>query len=505
VAKKIAVIDMGSNTMRMLVMKIYSDQSFKMIDEVKEMVRLSEGMGDKKIIQPDPIKRTLHVLKLFKTIIEAHKVDEVMAVTTAAVRNSNNKDEFLQKIKEEVGMDFNVISGEQEAYYGYLGVINTVDVKNCVIIDIGGGSTEISLVVNKRLKQSVSLPYGAIVLTEQFLGKYPVSQGKLAALEAYMLNGLKGITWLNEAKGLPVVGLGGTIRTLAKVNKSKVGFPLGNLHNYQLDYKAVSCVYNEITSKDLEEIIKIPGVKKERVDIITAGLVPVKMLMEYLGSNSLLISGNGVREGIFYEHYLKEINYKGAQLDDVLEHSVTNILKNYYINIQHSQHVRMLALEIFDQTQLIHRFDESYRKLLSTASLLHDIGSYIDYYNHHKHGFYLTLNSKINGLTSKEKLLCAFLVGFHRDADFKEDWKKYNMIIKKEDYNDIKKLSIFLKIAEKLDRSEYTIVENVECDITKKAVAIKVITESNPNLEIEAALKYKKDFLKAFKKELIII
>ncbi|QUH25388.1 exopolyphosphatase [Serpentinicella alkaliphila] len=502
---KVAVIDLGSNTIRMLIMKIYRDRSFKMIDEIKEMVRLSEGMGDKKILQKEPMERTLHVLMLFKAIIEAHEVDEVMAIATAAVRNATNKDEFLKRIKVELDMNFDVIAGEKEAYYGYLGVINTIDIENCVIVDIGGGSTEISLVLDKRFKESISLPYGSIILTEQFLGKEQVTQEKIQTLENFMIKVLSGIKWLKSAVGLPIIGLGGTIRTLAKVNKNKVAFPLNSLHNYQLDHKEVSRVYKEITSKDLDGRIKLPGVNKERADIIIGGLVPIKVIMEYLNSNNLVISGNGVREGIFYEYYLKQIKCNNMRLDDVLEHSVTNILKNYNLNLQHCYHVRKLALEIFDQTQSIHKFDEGYRKLLSTSSLLHDIGNYIDYYNHHQHGFYLTLNSKINGMDNKEKLLCAYLVGFHRDADFKEDWKKYNMLIKKEDYDNIKKLSIFLKIAEKLDRSEYASVKNIECDITKKVVIIKVITDNNPILEIEAALKYKKDFLKAFKKDLIIL
>lgn len=505
VEQKIAVIDLGSNTIRMLIMKIYSNQSYKMLDEVKEMVRLSEGMGDNMVLQPEPIKRTLHVLKLFKKIIESHKVDNVMAIATAAIRNASNQEELLRSIKTEVGIDFNVIAGEKEAYYGYLGVINTIEIENCVIIDIGGGSTEIVLVENRKIKKSVSLPYGAIVLTERFLEKDEVLQDKLTYLEKYMVKRFKEIKWLEKAKGLPVIGLGGTIRILAKMDKNKIEFPLSSLHNYHLTYKEVLYAYKEVMSKNLEERIKISGLNKERADIITGGLVPIKMLMEYIDSQNLVISGNGVREGVFYEYYLKDVKLNEVKVIDVLYHSVNNILKNYFVNLQHSYHVEKLALEIFDQTQALHKFGVEERKLLSVAALLHDIGTHIDYYNHHKHGFYLVLNSRLNGLRNREKLMCAFLVGFHRETDFKEDWSKYKMLIAKKDYDHVKKLSIFLKIAEKLDRSEYTSVKGLECDITKTAVKIKVISSNNPSLEIEGALKYKKEFLKAFKKELLII
>ncbi|MBZ4644519.1 MAG: exopolyphosphatase / guanosine-5-triphosphate,3-diphosphate pyrophosphatase [Petroclostridium sp.] len=503
--KKFAIIDLGSNSVRMIIMKVYEDGSYKMIDQAKEMVRLSEGMGEENTLKPMAIKRTLYTLKLFKKLIEVHKVDEVFTIATAAVRNAVNQRFFLDKVKFETGFDFQVISGEDEGYYGYLGVINTIQIKDCVIIDTGGASTELVRVENRRVKNAVSLPYGAVVLTEKFLLKDVITSDSLEKLQEFMYKQLEDIKWLKEAKGLPIVGLGGSIRTLAKIDKKKAGFPLESLHNYQMSYNAVTYAYDRVTKSNLEDRKSIPGVGKERADIIAAGLAPVRCLMDYLKSDTLIISGNGLREGVFFKKYLEVCNNGDEIVSDVLRHSIENTLKNYDVNIGHSEHTEKLALSLFDQMQELHGLGEAERKILSTAALLHDIGMYVDYYNHHKHGFYLVLNSRINGLTARELVMCAFIVAMHENEDFKQDWKEYDALIDKSDYETIKKLSLFLRIAEKLDRNEYGSVEDIACYITDDSIQIMLKSSNYPELEIAAAMKSEKNFEKLFNKRLYIV
>ncbi|MFZ5966692.1 MAG: exopolyphosphatase [Bacillota bacterium] len=503
--KKFAIIDLGSNSVRMIIMKMYTDGSYKMIDQVKEMVRLSEDMGEEMTLKPVAIKRTLYTLKLFKKLIDAHKVDKIFTIATAAVRNAANQQFFLDKVRFETGFDFEVITGEMEAYYDYLGVMNTIDIQDCVIIDIGGASTELVMVENRQLKKAVSLPYGAVVLTERFLGKENVAPESIKKLEEFILKAFDNIKWLKDLKGMPVVGLGGSIRALAKVDKRKIGFPLESLHNYQMTRQEVISAYDEVTKASLEERKNIPGIGKDRADIIIGGFVPIQCLMNYLKADKLVISGNGLREGVFYKTYLEALGHSGDLIDHVLFHSVENLLKNYDANIQHCKHVERLALSLFDQLKGLHRMGEAERKLLSVGALLHDIGMYVDYYNHHKHGFYLVLNSRISGLRNRELVMSAFIVGMHRTEDFKEDWKAYNMLIDKSDYEIIKKLSLFVKIAEKLDRNEYGSVEDVMCYTTADSVQIMLRTDNTPELEITAAMKNEKNFEKVFGKKLYIV
>lgn len=503
-SKKIAIIDLGSNSVRMLMMKVCDDGSYKMLDQVKDMVRLSEGMGEENTLKPVPIKRTMNTLNLFKKLIRVHQADQVIPIATAAVRNAANQALFLEKVKAETGFDFRVASGEEEARYGYLGVINTMRLDNGVMIDIGGGSTEVAWIENRQLKKAVSFPFGAVVLTEKFLGRDVITPDKVKKVEQYVKKHLEALDWLKPLKGYPVVGLGGSIRTLAKMNKHKIGYPLESLHNYQMRDDEVEEHYQQLTKGTIEEIRQIPGVNKDRSDIIAAGVAPLRALMKTLDSRKLMISGNGLREGVFYEQYLQE-NGLPELVEEVTFHSVDNVLKNFEMNLDHCHHVKKLSLALFDQLQELHGMGPEERRLLSVGALLHDVGMHIDYYNHHKHGFYLTLNARLNGLRNRERVMSAYIVGMHRETGLKEDWKQYDMLVDEKDREIVKKLSLFVRVAEKLDRSETASVQDLTCYITPDDVQVMVKTNNSPELEITTAMTFSKDFKKMFGRKLYIV
>lgn len=471
--KKIAIIDLGSNSVRMLIMKVYENGAYKVIDYVKEMVRLSEDMGDEMILKPIAIKRTIDALIYFRKIIKDYKIDKVISIATAAVRNSNNQQIFLERVKKETGLDMKVISGEDEAYYDYLGVINTIQIEDCVIVDIGGASTEIILVRNRKIKELTSLPYGAVLLTDRFLKNNTDSLENINDLEEFISEKLENITWLKDIKDIkdiPIIGLGGSIRTLAKIHKKNIACPIGILHNYQITHKEVLEIYENVTNVNLDERKKIPGIKKERADIIVGGLAPIKVLMDYLNGEKLIVSGNGLREGLFFEDYMKDFHNNAELIDDVLHHSVENVLKNFDANMDDCYIVQKLALDIFDKTIDVHTFGVEEKKILSVSALMYDIGKNVDFYNRYRHGFYLVLNSNINGLCKRELVMSAFIVAMHLNMGFKKNWKEYDMLLDKNDYTVIKKLSIILKLAEKLARSGCRNEEDVLCNITLKDI-----------------------------------
>ncbi len=503
-SKKIAIIDLGSNSVRMLLMKMCDDGSYKMLDQVKDMVRLSEGMGDENTLKPVPIKRTMNTLNLFKKLIRVHHTDQVIPIATAAVRNAANQALFLDKVKMETGFDFRVASGEEEARYGYLGVINTMDLDAGVMIDIGGASTEVGWIENRQLKKAVSFSFGAVVLTEKFLGREKITPDKVKKVEQYVKKHLEELDWLKPLKGYPVVGLGGTIRTLAKMNKHKIGYPLESLHNYQMSDDEVEEHYQQLTKGTIDEIRQIPGVNKDRSDIIAAGVAPLWALMKTLNTKKLMISGNGLREGVFYEQYLKEMGLPEI-VEEVTFHSVDNVLRNYDMNLDHCHHVKNLSLSLFDQMKEIHGMGAEERRLLAVGALLHDVGMYIDYYNHHKHGFYLALNARLNGLRNRERVMIAYIVGMHRETGLKEDRKQYDMLMDDKDWEIVKKLSLFVSIAEKLDRSETASVQGLTCYLTETDVQVMVKTTNTPELEIATAMNFSKDFKKLFGRKLYIV
>ncbi len=496
--ERYAIIDLGSNSVRMNVVHVKKDGSYILLDQAKEMVRLSENMGEEKTLKPEPIERTIQALKLLKKLSSAYEADHVYALATAAVRMAVNQAYFLERVKDEVGLDFTVLTGEQEAYYDYLGVINTIDVDNCLIVDIGGGSTELIWVENREHRAAVSLPIGSVSITENY-----VSQGKegLDAAKAAIKAHFKDVPWLKNLKGIPVVGLGGVIRTLAKVDRHKNNLQEIYLHNYRLSRGDCDDMFGLILKSTPLELSKVNGINKKRADIIGGGILPIKMIMEMLEAEALIVSGNGLRDGWFYKQYSKLWN-RPILVADVLAHSLDNIMKRYEINRGHSTHVTLLSLKLFDNLKIFHGFTDAYRKLIKASALLHDIGMYIEYYNHHKHGFYLTMNSRLCGLTNTEIISCAYLVGMHRNEKLKVELEQYAGIVDRREFRRLNDLALFLGISEKLDRSESGTIEDIDVKIEGNAVLIKLYSKEKPTLEMAAASEYINKFKASFGVEL---
>ena len=500
---KTAIIDLGSNSARVIIMQLFEDGSYKMIDQGKAVVLLSEGMAADLNLRSTAMARAIEVLKLFKKLIESHKVEKVFAIATAAVRNSRNGGQFLNLVKSETGFDFTIISGAEESYYDYLGVINTIDIKDCVIVDTGGGSTEIVLVKNRRVSHAISLPYGAVVLTEKFLTSGDESKLGLKAAETFIRGKIRALKWLDAAKGLPVIGLGGSIRNLAKIHKNTNGFIIDGLHNYRIPAVDVGIIYDKISGLKVNDRKKLLGLSKDRASIIAGGLVPVSLIMEYIASEQLIISGSGLREGVFYKNFHLACGMEREIVDDVLEHSLLNTMMKYESNIPHGRQVQMLALSMFDQLKDLHGLDDRYRRQLYVGSLLHDIGLYVDYYNHHNHGFYLATNSGINGLSHRDQLICGYIIALHRNEDFNKSWKDYSLYMDQNDYEAIRKLGMFVRISEALDRNEYGHVEKIQCTVEQDQIKIILSARRVADLEIAAANLSGKAFKKVFGKKLV--
>jgi exopolyphosphatase/guanosine-5'-triphosphate,3'-diphosphate pyrophosphatase len=494
--EKKAVIDLGSNSVRMNIIGINEAGGYSIFDQAKEMVRLSEGLLESHYLQDKSMDRTIKALKYFKKLIKMHEITEVHALCTAAVRMAKNQEMFLRRVKEEVGLNFRVLSGEEEAYYDYLGVVNSMVCDKAVLIDIGGGSTEIIWVEDRRFKDAVSLPYGSVLLTEMFSD---ISSKKKRIKEAlrFMKEALSKISWLKNLKGYPIIGLGGTIRALGKVDKYMNDYPIRNMHNYHLTTGEIEFLIDKIFITPDGKEHEIEGISKKRSDVMTMGLMPLYALIHQLEAREMRISGSGLRNGYFYEKYFKKIG-QPIIVKDVLEHSYVNMMRRFSVPEKHSSHVQKLALALFDQLSSIHDFQERDREALAIASLLHDVGIHIEYYDHHLHGMYMLLYARINGLRIKEHVKVAFLVGNHRANGLKHIIDDYRTMFTKKELRSIQELSIFLQIAEQLDRSVTGVVEKIEVEIIDDYAMIYLHAKEIPELEMEAARRFSESFKKAY-------
>lgn len=300
--ENLAVIDLGSNSVRMTISRISDDGTYETVAQEKEYVRLSENMGVEKILQPEAIERTISALKNFKTIYSKLDHLNIVAVATAAVRQATNQKQFLKRVKNDIGINLNVISGTREAYYDYVGVSETLPATNAVIIDTGGASAEIVLVQNGKVSNLISIPIGSVTLSSKFDLADDIAATEVFKAMIFVNKIFQSVWWLRNGLNLPIIGLGGSNRTLAKINRRFNNLlDTNDIHGYQLRDDAINETFEHIIGMNLDERKKVPGINKERADIIVGGLIPVILLMNYLDSDRIMFSTSGLREGILFE------------------------------------------------------------------------------------------------------------------------------------------------------------------------------------------------------------
>ncbi len=300
--ENLAVIDLGSNSVRMTISRISSDGTYETVAEEKQYVRLSENMGAEKILQPEAIERTITALNSCKDIY--YKLDHlrIKAVATAAVRQATNQKQFLKRVKNDIGINLDVISGSKEAYFDYVGVSETLPATNAVIIDTGGASAEIVLVQNGKVSNLISIPIGSVTLSAKFDLADEISAKEVFKAMLFVNKIFQSVWWLRNGLNLPIIGLGGSNRTLAKINRRFNNLlDTNDIHGYQLRDDSINETFERIIAMNLEERKKVPGINKERADIIVGGLIPVILLMNYLDSDRIMFSTSGLREGILFE------------------------------------------------------------------------------------------------------------------------------------------------------------------------------------------------------------
>lgn len=476
--KRIAFIDLGSNSVRFVISEILDNGSYQLIYQQKESIRLSEGLSaGNRLIEP-AIDRAIRTLKAFAHMAEVMQADTTLAVATAAVRLADNGDDFIRQVQKETGFKLQCISGTEEARLGFLGVINTLALEDFVLFDLGGASIEITLVRNRTLQNSVSLPMGALTVTEKFQKGRELSSSESSAMSAYINKVLKKEKWLRDLK-LPLVGIGGTIRNLGKIDQRALNYPIAKLHNYCLTGERLDTLFTMVQSRTLSQRRKISGLSQERADIIIAGTMLVKQLLEYVGGSHIFVSGCGLREGLFYDYYGQLYDYPNGLIPDILQHSARNILiSSPQSDETHATYISRLTDMLYTQWQPLHNCPPRTRELLHSAALLHDVGKRINYYSHARHSAYIIVNANLYGLTHQEQALCAFMAAYSHGNNAKlVHSSPYARLLQKEDWATVEKASLLLALAEAIDESHEQSVISVSTKISSDTIALTIWTK----------------------------
>ena len=498
--ENIAIIDMGSNSIRFIVMQINDNHSYFLQYQQKEAIRLGKGMSETGRLNPEGVKRALECLHVYKHMMEVMQVTRCIAVATAAARSAADGARFIERIKEETGIEVEIISGEREAYLGYLGVVNTIAAKDFIQFDLGGASIEVSLVKNRKIKESVSVPLGAVTMTDKFGMQDVVTQGVLDKCVKYVEKKFREmIPWAKD-RNLPVIGIGGTVRNLAKMDQYKTNYQLARIHNYIIRRERFEPCYQAIIKSSCTNRRKFGGLSTERADIIVAGATIARCLMEFSGGKDLIVSGCGLRDGVFYEYYGKKYGGGSPVVKDVLQASVTNYLGRVERRMEHLQRVHDLSLSLFDQLGKLHGASARARDLLGVAAWLHDSGKIVNYYEHARNAAFIINNAPLYGMTQMEQLKASFIAGFHHGISRKiQRAYRYANIPTEEDWAIIRKMSVLLALAEASDHSYENIVENIDVKIDDNAVVI--LLKAKNGVPYESADYAMQQYTKSFKKE----
>ncbi|ARK29356.1 Exopolyphosphatase [Halalkalibacter krulwichiae] len=495
-----AIIDMGSNSFRLVINQIDQNGRYKELHNYKTVARLSTFITEKGDLSGEGINITIDTLERFKDIITYHQVKKVVVIATAAMRKASNRDKVVRKIKDKFGMNIRILSEYEEAYYGYLAVVNSTTFKNGFTVDIGGGSTEITLFKDRELKHYHSFPFGAITLYQTFFQNGRTNES-ITSLKQFIKVQLDTLPWLKEKETLPVIGIGGSARNLSLIHQYQTEYPLAGIHQYEIPQQELIEINQMLQQSTLEERMHLEGLSKDRVEIIIPAVEVIKSLTDYVQSESFIMSSKGLRDGIFYEQLLKSM--EADRFPNVVEESFYQITEKYQINQENVTHISTLAKQLHQELAPFSEvdFDNDYAIMLlaQSAKVLY-IGESINNEASSQNTFYLLTNMTIEGLSHKERLAVALISSFKSKSKMLQYAKPYNKLLEKNDLKLYEYLGSIMKIAYSLDRTRRRAIARIGPVKQKdQNLLIPLFYQEDPFFENIQISKHKKHIEKILK------
>ncbi len=507
----VSFIDIGTNSVRLLVVRLNPNHSYSILSRQKQQVRLGEGEFEEEEILPEAIERLVIVCKQLTELARTFKTDEFVAVATSAMREAANQQEILHLLRQEARLDVRVISGQEEARLIYLGVSRGIHLSDrlAFFIDIGGGSTEIAIGGEQDYRYLESFKLGAIRLSNLYLSDNvtgPVSQSRYKKIQRHVRDAIiQSVRTIQEQKPALAIGSSGTIMNLFEIAQKAVHHE-GNSGDAILSYKDLTKVIGLLCSLSLEQRRKIPGMNPERADIIIPGAAILEMFMRELSLDTITVTGRGLQDGLLVDYCSRMDAFPLLGELSPRQRSVLQLGRSCGINENHARTVTSLALEMFDSAKelQLHPFGERERELLEYATFLHDIGSFISYTNHHAHSYYIIKNSELLGFDQKEVNFMANIARFHRKkTPRKKDPEVLDLDFHERDTLGV--LTTFIRLGESLDRSHTALVQHVRFSrLEKNSVILEVVTRGDCQLEIWGVEAERKAFEKIFGKKLVL-
>ncbi len=489
---RIAAIDIGTNSLHMIVVQLRADQSFEVVDREKEMVRLGEGGLGGRALTEASMMAALQMLSKFRRLAESHDVDEIVAAATSAVREAENGREFLTAVRQRTGIRVRVISGTIEARLIHRAAVYGVDVAAgaAVVIDIGGGSVELTRGTSTKVQVASSAKIGVIRLTERFVGTDPLAIRDERRLTKCIENEIsQSVEQILKLGFDRVIGTSGTILSLGQLAASESGVVgSDDLRHRRISAKQFRRVRRDLTRMTLSERLRLPGLDPRRADLAVAGSILLDSILRALGAKELTLCDLALREGLALD-YIHKNQARIAHVEkypDIRRRSVVELAERCDYESEHAHQVARLGLALFDQTQPTHGMGDREREWLEYAAVLHDIGMHISYGRHHKHSYYLVKNGGLRGFEPQEVEVIALTARYHRRGLPKRSHDGYGGL-PVELRRAVKALAALLRVAENLDRSHEQNVATLEIVPGGKDYLLRIRSTGDAELELWSA------------------
>jgi exopolyphosphatase/guanosine-5'-triphosphate,3'-diphosphate pyrophosphatase len=489
---RIAAIDIGTNSIHMVIAQATAMGAFEVVDREREVVQIGRGSFAAGRLRVEAIRRAVDALQRFVQLARRHQVDRILCTATAAVREAKNGGEFLAAAREVAGVAPRVIPAEEEGRLIYLAVKAALGLEDhpALIVDIGGGSMQLVVGNRDRLIRALSAPLGALRLTETVLESDPPGRREIAALERLIRKQAREpLEKVAEHEPSRVYGSSGSIHALAQVaHWMDNGTGIEMINGYVLSLDQLDRLIKRLARMTIAERERLPGIDAKRAEIILPGALVLRHVLEEVEADGITISDFGVREGLVTDYiafHAEEISAL-EQVEDLRLRSVIALLKKFNADGNHPRHVARLALALYDQMKSAHGLEPAARDLLHYAALLHDIGAVIGYDGHAEHSYYIIKHGNLRGLSAEEVEVVANVARYHskrrprkRDHDFRALAKPVRRLVRW--------LAAILRLAEGLDRSHYQLIKGVRVARRDRRLSVLLTARREARLEIWAA------------------
>jgi exopolyphosphatase / guanosine-5'-triphosphate,3'-diphosphate pyrophosphatase len=501
--RRTVVIDMGSNSFRLVAYSYDPGRWWRRTDEIYDTVRIGAGLLASGRLADDRIETAIEAMEVYAHFCAASGIalDDVRAVATSAIRDADNGAELLARVRELTSVEVSVLSTEEEAYFAYLAAVNSTTLSDGAVLDLGGGSLQLVRVLDRRAVESASWPLGTVRMTERFFEGTSSGAKQRDALRAHVLDELARVPWCKQLPG-SVVGIGGTVRNLAAAAAAAAGLPSIGVQGAVIERGALDALIKHLASRSVGERAAVDGIKPGRAGLILAGAIVISAAIEAIGTDRLEVTQAGLREGVFFASYLAPA--QPPLFDDVRIASVRNLATHYQADLVHCTHVAALAGQLLDSLDggVPRARGLDIGQLLWAAGMLHDIGVSVDYDDHHKHSRYLVLAAGLPGFSQREVALIAQTVRYHRKGA--PELGELAPLCRAGDQLLLTRLSALLRLAEHLDRGRDGAVVRARLRDQGERLELELAVDGDPALARWGAERQSDLFRKAFGRPLTL-